>query len=373
VRIVQLIPSLAVGGLERVATTLTLQLHERGNDVIVCSRGAELNLAFQDALQSAGVPIVRIPRPRPNPRALVASVRALAPLLREHRPDIVHAHNPAAAVVAAFARPRETAIVMTYHGVAPSQLRLAARPLALAADIVVGIGPAASEEIARAGFPRARLRTVNNAVDASVSRPRDEIRSELGLADDDEVVTMVGRYAEEKNHALLLDAFAQLDRPRLRGVLVGVGPLEAELRQRVRELGLDDRVLLTGARADAIDVVAASDVLALTSRREGLGLTLIEALSVGTPVVATAVGGIIDVVGDGEAGLLVPSGDVAALRDAIERLLDDAELRNRLVANGRRRVAEAFTVEDMVAGYLDAYSDAFEARRSRRRTGASPS
>jgi glycosyltransferase involved in cell wall biosynthesis len=185
---------------------------------------------------------------------------------------------------------------------------------------------------------------------------------------------MVGRYAEEKNHALLLDALAQLERPRLRGVLVGVGPLEAELRQRVHELGLDGRVLLTGARADAIDVVAASDVLALTSRREGLGLTLVEALSVGTPVVATAVGGVLDVLGEGEAGLLVRSGDVAALTSAIARLLDDADLRERLVANGRRRVAEAFTVEDMVTGYLDAYSDAVgRARRRTRRTGESPS
>ena len=103
-RIVQLIPSLAVGGLERVATTLTLALHARGEDVVVCTRGARIHVELQQSLQDAGVPLIRIPRPKPRPRDLLAAARALAPVLRERRPDVVHAHNPAAAVAAALAR-----------------------------------------------------------------------------------------------------------------------------------------------------------------------------------------------------------------------------------------------------------------------------
>ena len=380
-RVVQVVPSLAVGGLERVATTLTLRLHERDTDVVVCTRGAYDDHTLQELLERAGVPLVRIPRPRPRPRDLVAAALAIAPVLRKRRPDAIHAHNPGAAIAAALARTlaraRETAIVTTYHGLPPEKMGPAMRVLSLTSDLVTGIGPTATGELAHAGFPRERLVTVRNATDAAATRPRDEVRREFGL-EDAEIVTTVGRYVEEKNQALQLEALAVLapERPRLRGMLVGVGPLRDELDRRAHELGIHDRVLLTGARADAIDIVAASDVLTLTSTREGLGLTLIEAMAVGTPVVATAVGGIVDVVVDDETGLLVSAGDVHGLARAIARLLDDDALRARLVARGRARVEAEFSVDAMVDGYLAAYSTAASRRRTRvsaRRAGASPS
>lgn len=374
---------LVVGGLERVATSLSVGLKRRGEHVVVCSRGRARGVTvLRDELHEAGIEVVPIPRPKPTPRALVESALRLAPVIRRESPEIVHAHNPAAAVAAALARllagRRSTAIVATFHGLVEGETQRAVRPLVLAADVVVGIGPSASQELADAGFPRDRLLTVPNAVNATVTRSRSDVRRELGVAHDAELIVTVGRYTAEKSQALLIEAVAELARrrPRLRALIVGLGPLESELRDSASRLGLDGIVEVTGPRADAVDVIAAADVAVSTSIREGLGLTLLEALTVGTPVVASAVGGIPDVLDDGAAGLLFPSGDVHALVAALERVLDDVALRERLIAAGRRHVAQNFGVDAMVDGYLSAYAAAVSRRRSRstrRRNGASSS
>lgn len=383
VRIVQIIPVLVVGGLERVATSLSVGLSRRGEHVVVCSRGRARDVTvLRDELREAGIEVVPIPRPRPTPRAVLASAYHIARVLRRDSPDVVHAHNPAAAVAAAVARllaaRRSTAIVATFHGLVEGETRRAVRPLAATADVVVGIGPSASRELADAGFPADRLLTVPNAVEATVRRSRSEVRAEFGLGDETELLVTVGRYTAEKNQKLLLEALAALAprRPALRALLVGLGPLEDELRSRARELGLDDVVSVTGARADAVDLMAAADVVVSTSTREGLGLTLLEALTVGTPVVATAVGGVVDVLDGGDAGILVPSEDVAALTAAIDTVLDDPRLREQLVARGRAHAAANFGLEAMVDGYLAAYATAVSRRRNRsslRRNGASSS
>ena len=127
---------------------------------------------------------------------------------------------------------------------------------------------------------------------------------------------------------------------------------------------------------DAIDLIAAADLLVSTSTREGLGLTLLEALAVDTPVVATEVGGVVDVLAGGEAGILVPAGDARALAAAIERGLDDTALRRRIVMRGREHAAANFGIDAMIDGYLAAYEAALSRRRKRpsaRRSGASSS
>ena len=374
---------LVVGGLERVATSLSVGLQRRGEHVVVCSRGRARGVTvLREELHEAGIQVVPIPRPKPTPRALIESAIRLAAVIRRESPDVVHAHNPAAAVAAALARllagRRSTAIVATFHGLVEGETRRAVRPLVLAADVVVGIGPSASQELADAGFPRDRLLTVPNAVTAAVTRSRADVRRELGIADDAELLVTVGRYTIEKGQTLLIEAVARLAprRPRLRALIVGLGPLENELRESASRLGLGGIVQITGPRADAVDVIAAADVVVSTSIREGLGLTLLEALTVGTPVVASSVGGIPDVLDHGAAGLLFPSGDAEALVAALERALDDAELRERLLAEGRRHVAQNFGVDAMVDGYLSAYATAVSRRRSRsmrRRNGASSS
>ena len=140
----------------------------------------------------------------------------------------------------------------------------------------------------------------------------------------------------------------------MQALLVGDGPLAEPARRLSRGLGLDGIVRFTGHRADAPELLAAADVAVLSSRDEGLGTTILDAMLAGVPVVATAAGGVREVVRDGVDGLLVPVGDGAALGAAIRRVLGDDVLRTALVASARTRVM-SFSIDRTVEGTLAVY------------------
>lgn len=365
-RVLQVISKLEVGGLERMATQLTIALAGRVERIAVCTGGGA---PFEPMLRAAGIDVSLMPKPLPvTPGRVLRAAFALARVVRRERPHVLHAHNPSAAIVAELARRLagrgDAAIVSTYHGVDPAKLGRATRGIALLSDVVVGVGQRSTEALRAAGLPAARSTTVANAVSVERTRPAADVRRELGV-DDAELVVSVGRYESEKNQALLLDAVALLApaRPRLRAVLVGGGPLAAELAAQAARLGVADRVLLAGERNDAVDIAGAADVFVITSTREELPLAVLEAMSLERPVVATNVGGIPDAVFDGETGLLVPSGDAQALAGALARVLDDPGLARSLGAAGRELVERSFSPAAMVDGYLQVYARAVEARR----------
>lgn len=365
-RVVQLIPILRVGGLERVGTTLAIALHDRVERVVVCSKGGD---PFEQILRDADVPVLHIPRPTPRLPQLAKSAFALARTLRHERPHVIHAHNPSAALAAFAARriahlPR-IGIVTTYHGVMPDRVSRAARAMATGSDLVVGVGPSSTDALLRGGLDPARARTVHNAVAPIPTRDRDDVRREFDALDADLIVT-VGRYVPEKNQALLLDAVARLraDHPRLRLLIVGHGVLEQDLRAHVAALGLEQVATITGERSDAVDITAAADVFALSSDSEGLPLVLLEAMALGTPVVSTDAGGVRDAIVDGVTGLLVPVGDVSRLAEGVHHLLTDRELAARLSNEARSTLAETSSTTTMTDQYLELYLEAVALRRA---------
>lgn len=163
---------------------------------------------------------------------------------------------------------------------------------------------------------------------------RDEMRVQLGIGADEIVVGTIANFRAQKDYPnLLVTARVLLDRGWTgRIVAVGQGPLEAEMRELHAQLGLGDRVLLLGQRDDAVRVLAACDVFTMASDNEGLPVALMEALALGLPVAATAVGGIPEAVTDGVEGLLVPPSEPGALADAIATITGDGELRARMAA-----------------------------------------
>jgi glycosyltransferase involved in cell wall biosynthesis len=363
------IPSLGgTGGLERVASQLALGLRPRVDELVVCfaRRGP-----YEDLLRDAGVQLVRIHRPRPRPDRMARSIGGLTRVLRAERPDVVHAHNPAAGFAAAVARglSRSTgsAIVTTFHGLTADRLGSAARLLDRTSDAVISVGVTSTRLLEEAGLPPGRATTIENAVSVVPGRAPAEVRAELAAVDR-ELVVNVGRYVPEKNQELLLNALALLAdrRPRLRALLVGTGPLEETLRAQVRALGLENVVHLTGPRADAVDIIAAADVLAVSSRSEGLPLVVLEAMSLARPIVTTDVGSIPDAIESGRTGLIVPSEDPEAFADALARVLDDAGFAARLGAAAQTDAAERFSVEAMTERTLEVYESAVAARRGRR-------
>jgi glycosyltransferase involved in cell wall biosynthesis len=368
-RVAQVVSTLTVGGAEQLATRLTLRLMDRTESVFLCSAGGE---PFEPVLRDARARLEMIPRPRQRPLALARASLALARILRRERPNVIHAHNPVCGVVSAaarlLARQPEIAIVTTYHGLLPRSHRRAARALAASSDFVVGVSPAATSDLVAGGFPADRVATIPNGIDINRRVEPAAVRAEFDL-EEAELLVSVGRYVEEKDYPTLVDAVGLLisKHPRLRALIVGEGPLDRALQKKIDDAGLEKIVKLTGLRTDAIDIASAADVFVLSSVSEGLPLALLEAMAHGRAVVATRIGGIPDLIADGENGVLVPTADPAALAEAIGRVLDDPILRTRFGEAGRACVARFHSEDAMLEDYEKLYLEAVAKRASRAR------
>ena len=280
----------------------------------------------------------------------------LVTLVRRFRPDVVHLHSPA---VAAVARPvlrllgPGLAIFSTEHNEWPSFGRLTR--LANAATLPLSdVHLAVSEEVKTSMGRRHRERTevlihgIPAAELVAQRGDRDLVRRELGLADDDVVVTIVANFREKKDYPTLLRAAveARAVEPRLRFLSVGQGPLQETLERERDRLGLGDSFRFLGYRNDPARILAASDIFTLTSRHEGLSIALLEALALGLPAVVSEVGGMKSVMADLEGAHLVPSGDAPGFAAMYVELARDPQLRE---AMGRSAAQHATRFDISVA------------------------
>lgn len=222
--------------------------------------------------------------------------------------------------------------------------------------------------------PEEKLLYIPNAVDPGefTGRNGDKYRlmEEFGWSGDDPLVLSLGRVVEAKNYPLLVEAFEMLlrDFPRAKCVIAGDGPMREEVAARIKELGLAGSVALPGARRDTAELLAAADLFVLSSVREGLPVSLLEAMAAGTPVVTTDVGGVGDAVRDGENGLLVPSGDAAALAGAMRRILADPDLASAITAEASMTVVERFSMKSAADRLTGIYLELL-GKKSPSRTG----
>ncbi len=265
--------------------------------------------------------------------------------------DIVHFHLPYTAavgrlVIASLPRGLRPLTLYTEHSLwnkVTLPVRALNRSTIVRDRALIAVSQAAYDALPRHLRPRAGV--VVHGVDLSLARDvlvqrdqlRSSLRSELGASSTDLVAVTVAGLRREKGYDLLLDT-ARLSADRelpVRFAAAGAGSLDRELAARHRELGLGDRFRFLGHRPDALSLLAAGDVVVLPSHQEGLPVVLMEAMAVGAAIVATSVGGVPQVIADGENGLLVPPGDAGGLADALERLNADRELRHRLGRQAR--------------------------------------
>jgi len=295
-------------------------------------------------------------------RRLKARLRALAP-------DIVHTHGSKAGFLGRLAAHAAGVrrIVHTPHvfpfqwttGLRRSMYLVLERHAAQRCHALVCVGPGQREEALALNVGAAgRFVLIPNGVPL-LPEPTAEavaqLRKELHVPPDAEVVGMVARLAPQKGVRFFLDAAVQVlrERPQAVFVLAGGGPLEHETRERAAAAGLDrERMKILGHREDAERLYPAFDVLVLSSLYEGLPYVLLEAMACGVPVVATDVAGSRDVLALGDAGLLAQPQELAA---PILRLLGDANLRKQLGAQARQRVRETFSLEQFVTGHQRLY------------------
>ncbi len=198
--------------------------------------------------------------------------------------------------------------------------------------------------------PEKKLIYIPNAVDPDLFRnnhpPREKLMTEFGWDDGDPLILSVGRVVEAKNYPLLVDAMVELGGkiPRARCLIVGDGDRRSEVEAKIDSLGAGDNIKMAGTRRDIADLLSAADIFALSSVREGLPVSILEAMAAGTPVVSTDVGGVGDAVTGEVNGLLVPSGDIKALAGAFERILSDRLFGEKLAVNGLETVEKRFSI-----------------------------
>lgn len=358
--IAHVLPSFGLGGQERVALRLATQQQASGHRALAVSLAPPPEGVLADEFRQAGIETLTVPK---QGRGLDFSLPArLAAEFCGEGVTVVHAHNPQALIYAALAgKAAGATVVYTCHGqnsLAAGRLWLT-RLASLAIDAYVGVSPRIVERARRYHeCPAAKLLVIENGVDLSAFRPeadtRRQVRAALGLPAGAWVVGTVGRLVDDKNPGLLLRAALPLLGPDARLVFVGDGPLGPDLQAVASRHTAGHCVSFLGARHDVPRLLAAFDVFALSSRTEGLPLALLEAMAAALPIVATAVGGVPDVVRDGRSARLVPSADEAALREALAQLRRDPTAAAEL---GRcaRRESQRFSAATMTSRYLDLY------------------
>jgi glycosyltransferase EpsD len=344
-------------------------LQEHGYEVHVAARD---NLAEKNGLTLStpdrvlDVPFERNPLSPRNVRAL----RQLRNIVMSGGYDLIHCNTPVAGIVtrlvAAPLRRRGTIVVYTAHGFhfytgAPLLNWIVYYPLERAfaglTDALITIN---REDYVRAmKFPSATVHYLPG-VGVELQRfetapaPGANLRRELGLAPDDFVVLSVGELNENKNHATVLRAMAQMKTPVIHYLICGNGPRREELEDLARQTGVSERVHFLGYRRDIPSILASADIFCLPSFREGLPMALMEAMAAGKPLVCSRIRGSVDLVDPGEGGVIVEPSDISGFARAFDRLAADSELRQAMGRHNRERV-RAFSTDAVTMALAEVY------------------
>jgi len=359
----------SVGGTERVVWELATRLPAKRFDVRVWLSPAPGVNEFAHALEARGIAVERIAEvdSRWDWRGMLATWRRL----RQNRPDVLHLHHvwPAAdRYLAMLARAAGVErLVVTEHIVGRShsggQRALKRSELARADAVTAVCGAVAETLVHEYGAERERVRVVPNGADlpdeAAEAPGARQWRERLGASPLHPLWVVAARLEEQKGHAVLLDALAEVVRRGLEFTLAvaGDGSLRAALEQRAQQLGLAARVHFLGVVEDIGPLLAAADAVVLPSLWEGLPLSMLEAMARSRPVVASAVGGVPEVIEDGIHGQLVPPGDAVALADALESFHREPGRALRLGRAAGERVRHEYHWPAVVQGFEAVYDD----------------
>jgi len=359
-RILHVVAPARAGGLETVVLQLTTGLRARGHDARVATVLDAADAAshpFVEALEEAGVPVHRIVV---GTRAYRAERAAIAQLMRANDVDVLHTHGYRPDVVdGRVARAMHRAHVTTLHGFLGGSWRrrvyewLQVRA-AIRASAAIAVSAPIAERLRRAGGAETTHLLRNAVAPNAHALSRAASRAALALPEDALLVGWVGRLSHEKGPDLFVEALAMTG-DHVHGVFVGDGPLREQMRALAAERRVMHRLHFTGMHPQASRYLAAFDALALTSRTEGTPMVLLEAMWAGVPIVATAVGGVPDVLRTGDA-LLCPGGDVGAIAEAVSRMAAEPTLRASLSGHARSRVAREFASD----GWLDAHTQLYQ-------------
>jgi len=360
-RILLAAKTMGVGGLERIVVGLARELQGRGHQVWVVSSGGDLVAE----LRRAGAEHIAAPLEITSPIGVAQAARQIRKLIVEHHIDLVHSFSATASVAINLALRMGGAGLNGQDGVrlvsSPMGLQNSPRELpmttwlrnwflALGAEQILVISPEIRRHLKRVGAREQTLVDFNFVgLDVETFQPsvddHQSVRREFGFPADALLVSTIGALHPRKSHELFIEAAALVcaEEPSARCMVIGEGELHAELEALARTKGLSDRLVFTGVRDDVARLLSATDVYVKPGIVEGfIGITVLEALGLGKPVVAFDTEDVKLVLSDGETGLIVPNGDVVSLAERIVSLLRNPSLGQRLGEAGQQVVLERF-------------------------------
>jgi glycosyltransferase involved in cell wall biosynthesis len=379
-RIAGIDPERKFGGGETQVLGLTLELLRMHHQ-------AELFCDPEGALwkRASAVGVVCRPLSVRNSIDLAAGLRLRA-MLSRGRYDVVHFHTARAHALAPYARGSGAVRVVTRRMDYRPNRWLGGYLYNQAVDGVIAISEGVADALAGGGAARARVRVVPSGIDCGQFVPpdvrtREGARARLVVHAEEIVVGAVGALVARKGHRALLDAMALVRQRqdhaadpaarsgRIRCMIAGEGPLQAELANQARELGLQSGVQFLGQLAEPRELLWASDMFVMPSFKEGLGVAALEAMACGLPIIVSAVGGLREVVEGGVSGILVPPANSEQLATAIVALAGSPDGRAAMGAAGRARVVERFSMQAMARKTAEVYALLLDGRGVPHRRG----
>ncbi|TVR58912.1 MAG: glycosyltransferase [Gemmatimonadales bacterium] len=374
--VVHLCTPARVGGLERVVQGLAVWTARAGHQVTVMAvsgPGADLG-EFLAPLERAQVPVVRV---ESSGRRYLAERRVVQKHLRRMRPDVLHTHGYRCDLLhGGPARRLGIATVSTLHGSSRmgglSHLFEWLQERALARfDGVVAVSEPLRQSLLTKGVRADRVHLIPNGwVPPERYLDREEARRELKLPQDRLIIGWIGRLIPIKGCDVFLEALTRLgpNAPPWHGIVVGDGPERAALEEQARHLGIEDRVTFAGSVPEAARIARALDLFVLSSRSEGTPMTILEIMGAGVPVVATAVGGVPEVVAAPRGGWVVPPEEPEELAEVIEEVLADRQKRGLRGGAGQERTNRVYGPVPWVQLHINLYGTLIPFSTSRSET-----
>lgn len=357
--VLQVVNSLECGGLEKLVIHLTQKLNEEGTNTLIACLGSGGELA--EEARKKGLRVICLNK-RPGLDLFV--VLRLSALIHRERIDVVHTHNfPPLMYGTLAARLANVKVMNTRHG----RAERSAKPLIWKLNHrIAAVSEDAKTEMLRHNvIDPAKVSVIYNAVNpADFNLNNDEhvrqlYRKKLGISPETLLLGIVARLAQEKDHLTLIKAFEQVAR-KLHNVellIIGDGPLLSEVKRFARNYEVEHKVRFLGFRDDIPLLLNILNVFVLSSKMEGISMTLLEAMAAAKPIVATDVGGNPEVVDNGRTGLLVSVGNPEAMAAALLKILQNPELAAQMGTAGRKRLEGKFDLGRMIDSYTKLYEE----------------
>lgn len=355
-KVMQIMPEFGLAGAEIMVENLSIALAEDGFDICVVSL-YDYHSAITDRLESENIPVFYLGKKQGFD---IKIIYQLYKLLKKEKPDVVHTHRYILPyVIPALVFSKVKTRIHTIHNIAEKEVGKLQRKInyffyKYCKVIPVSISPLVRRSVIKEyTFTENQSPMIYNGIDLEKC-----IQKKTYIPENDIInILHIGRFSEQKNHMMLIESFKIVhnNRPNTSLKLIGSGELEKVIKDKVRELNLDDCVEFLGLKTDVFPYLNKADIFILPSLWEGMPITLIEAMATGLPIVATNVGGVPDMIEDNNTGFLVET-NKEQISETLLKLINDKELRER-IGNATKVASKRFSAKEMKEKYAKLYGD----------------